>query len=349
MKIGTMTFHWATNYGAVLQAYALREYLTGAGYSTEIIDYCPRLVWMKQRFDAFRKGDFDFFRQEKSLKKFRNDYLKLSQKHYSSHRELINASMDYDCMIAGSDQIWNESFTLRGEGKTTLSYYLDFASENTKRIAYAVSFGFSSPSDEYRKEVEAELNKFSRISVREEDGRDIVKSFGLESTVVCDPTVLLSKDQYSELAKRSKEAGRAVFAYILRSNQVDAWSCARYIGDKYGLTITPGRFTRTMEEWLSSIYSAEIVITNSFHAVMLSIIMNRPFIAFLTEGSGMNSRITTLLDYVGLSSRLVNRYSEDTVEQMIRENIDWTSVNERVSELQATGVDFLKRSLDQDA
>ena len=347
MNIGTITFHWATNYGAVLQSYALQKYLFKLGYNVEIIDYCPGLIKFKQNIVALKSFNFCYFKQEKELKHFRKRYLHLSDKHYSSHRKLMNNHPDYDCIIAGSDQIWNESFTLRGEGKVTLSYFLDFAKVNTKRIAYAVSFGFHSPSKPYIEAVKEEIIKFSAISVRESDGVSIINSFGLPSCIVCDPTVLLAKEDYLEIANRSTSSKKSVFAYILRNNQQDAWKVACYVGKKYGLSIAENRFIGSMEDWLYSIYSSEIVITNSFHGIMLSLIMNKPFIAITICGSGMNSRITTLLNKVGLSSRVVDNFSEIEIENIINQKIDWVAVNQKISELRLTGVVFLDQELNK--
>ena len=345
MKIGTITFHWATNYGAVLQAYALQKYLTQLGHEVQIIDYCPSLIKIKQNLDALKNRDSNYFKQKKELKEFRETYLKISDKHYSSHKQLIKNSHVYDCIIAGSDQIWNESFTLRGEGKVTLSYFLDFANDNINRIAYAVSFGFHTPSKQYIDAVANEIKKFSFISVRESDGIGIVDAFGLQSCVVCDPTALLSKDDFLEIANHSKGNGKAVFAYILRNNQNDSWKADRYVGCKYGLTIEENIFNGSMGEWLSSILESQIVVTNSFHGIMMSLIMNKPFVALTVNGSGMNSRITTLLSHVGLSSRLVEEYSEASIDKIINEEIDWVSVNQKIEELRSTGVDFLQQAL----
>ena len=346
MKIGVITFHWATNYGAVLQAYALQKYLSLLGHDVTIIDYCPRLIRIKQTIDAVTKGDFNFFKQEKALKSFKNANLQLSDKVYSSHKQLMKNPHSYDCIIAGSDQIWNKSFTLRGEGKVTLSYFLDFANDNIKRIAYAVSFGFHTPTQQYIDAVTNEINKFSLISVREADGLGIVEAFGLQSCVVCDPTALLSKEDYLEIAKQSNGDEKAVFAYILRNNQNDSWRVARYVGNKFGLSIEENRFNGSMGEWLSSILKSQIVVTNSFHGIMLSLIMNKPFVALTINGSGMNSRITTLLDHVGLSSRLVEDYSEAAIESIVNEDIDWVSVNQKITELRSTGVNFLHQALE---
>ena len=348
MKIGIITFHWATNYGAVLQAYALQNYLIKAGNEVHIIDYVPATITVKQHILAIKNGDFAFFKQEQQLKQFRRQHLRLTDRKYLSHKSLIKKEHDFDCVIAGSDQIWNESFTLHGEGKVTLSYFLDFVKDEVRRVGYAVSFGFVKPSNQYIDAVKGEIKKFSAISVRETDGVNIVSTFGLKSFLVCDPTALLEKSDYlSVIGNRATERG-SVFAYILRENQVDAWNTAKYVGEVYKCDIKTGRYVGSMEEWIVAIHDAKFVITNSFHGVMLSIIMNTPFIALTIKGSGMNSRITTLLESVGLSSRILETYSEEMIQEIMANEIDWVSVNNKFQKLRYTGVKFLQDALYDD-
>lgn len=345
MKIGIITFHWATNYGAVLQAYALQQYLIKAGHEVKIIDYVPATITVKQCIIAAKNRDFGFFRQEKHLKSFRKRHLDLTDSKYMSHKSLKKMAQDFDCIIAGSDQIWNESFTLHGEGKVTLSYFLDFAKDKVKRVGYAVSFGFTKPSNEYIEAVKDEINKFSAISVREANGVNIINAFGLSSVLVCDPTALLEKSDYLSVIDNRIDDHGSVFAYILRENQVDAWNTAKYVGDVFKCDVNTGRYIGSMEDWISAIYNAKFVVTNSFHGVMLSLILNTPFIVLTIKGSGMNSRITTLLESVGLSSRTLETYSAETIKAIMSDEIDWETVSDKFQKLRHTGIGFLQDTL----
>ena len=345
MKVGIITFHWATNYGAVLQAYALQQYLSKKGHNVSIINYCPGTIWIKQRLLAVKNRDSLFFSQERKIKTFRKKYLQLTDARFHSHKQLKKGTFDFDCIIAGSDQIWNESFTLRGEGKITLSYFLDFAPDTAKKIAYAASFGFHVPTPQYVDAVKDAIDQLSAISVRETDGREIVKAFNLDSKVVCDPTALLNKKDYLSLIGDNGRSGEAVFSYMLRENQHDAWSTAKYVGLKYHQEICEKRFVGSMEEWIAHFAHSQIVVTNSFHGIMLSLIMNTPFIAVKIKDSGMNSRITTLLDTVGLATRQIDDFSEETIDRILSEEIDWMNVNQRMNEFRLTGIDFMKSAL----
>ena len=345
MNIGIMTFHWVSNYGAVLQAYALQKHLTDRGNNVKIINYRPLYVIAKQRLEAVAHRDKAFFEKEKNLKQFRKKYLALSGKTLPLNSALRRSSFNLDCAIAGSDQIWNTSFTLRGEGRVTLSYFLNFLPDSVKRIGYAVSFGFSTPTEPYINAVRSEIKKFSAISVRETDGVQIVSAFNLHSEVVCDPTLLLNKSDYFTIAGNGKKTDGSVFAYILREGQTDAWKTAECAADYYGSQLVNKAFTGTMEDWLASILHSDIVVTNSFHGTMLSLILNRPFIALTMKGSGMNSRITSLLSAVGLSSRIVEEFSEEKVKGILAEEINWESVNQKLHQLRLTGENYLNRVL----
>lgn len=350
-KIGTITFHWATNYGAVLQAYALQQFLKNNGYNTEIINYVPRRIKRIQRLQNIKNFDLKSVRKEKKLKVFRGESLALSNK-YSSERELIQCKDQYSAVICGSDQVWNMGFTLHGEGGPTLSYFLDFLDDQCKRIGYAVSFGTDSVSDEYRRAVSKSVQRFEAISVREESALPIVKSFGKEATLVCDPTVLLKKEDYIDLINKAQcsAKGQTVFPYILHKNQRTATNILVEVIKHFDINedICEHDNGDGLVEWLLRLNSSEIVVTNSFHGVMLSIIFNTRFIAIPVEGSTMNNRITTILSAVGLGDRMISQFDSNAIKYLCNNHIDWQSVNERMDILRQKGGAFLLNNLEKD-
>lgn len=341
-KIATITFHWAVNYGAVLQAFALQKYLLNNGYETEIINYTPTRMKLVMAIISLKKHDISFFIKERRIKSFRKKEMKLSKK-YSSNRKLKKCSNIYDAIIAGSDQIWNQSFTLGAEGKPTLSYFLNFANESTRRIAYAVSFGSPEVNNEYKSVVASEIEKFYSISVREISGKKIVNNFGKPSEVVCDPTLLLDAEVYSALAEKTKEIKKLrVFPYIINSSKELPQKISTYISGDQKMNF---KFNEGVYEWLETIKNAETVVTNSFHGVVFSIIFHKPFIATLIEGSGMNDRITTLLNFFSLEDRIIINYNEDLIDNLLKKEIDWNLVDKKLNELKNVGINFLNKSL----
>lgn len=344
-KIGIITFHWATNYGAVLQAYALRTYIERCGYNAEIINYVPwrqdlirRVLWLKTR-------SVDKIRKEQNIQLFRKKNLKCS-KRYVSNKSLKKCSSVYKAIICGSDQIWNESFTLGGEGQVTLSYFLNFASEKTKRIAYAASFGSTDLSDEYINVTKNEIGKFMSVSVRENTAIELVHRLGREAIVVCDPTLLLRKDDYLSLIPEEDKKAPNVFGYVLHDSEECKKIVAivkRIFGDELGdVTEDYG-----VEEWLWRINNSEMVVTNSFHGVMLSLILNKSFLVTPTDNHGMNDRIETVLSLVDLEDRILKNCSEHELQEICRKEIEWEKVNKKLDERRALSQKFLYDALTQ--
>ena len=344
-KIATLTFHWATNYGAVLQAFALQRFLQKNGYETEIINYVPRRVKAIQRMQWIASRKFLEFRKERCIAAFRKRNLMVSEKLYPNNKSLYQCSNQYDAIICGSDQIWNTSFTSYAEGKTTLSYFLNFAGAHTKRIAYAVSFGTDKVPEDYIQAVKSEVEEFSAVSVRERTGLEIAKQIGTEAILVSDPTILLEKEEYERLIEKTDLKYGPVFSYIIHDNQSVAAENSNYVKARYQDEDQSCCPIFGMEEWLGRIRSAEMVVTNSFHGVMLSIIFNRPFIAVLIPGSGMNDRIRTVLERVGLSERCVETFDRNQLDRLCDENINWHTVNEKLDALRKASESFLLGSL----
>lgn len=347
-KIATITFHWATNYGAVLQSFALQKYLQKSGFETEIIDYIPFRVRLLTYIAWIRQRKYSEFKKEKLIKEFRKKELKFSKKRYWSIRALKTSSFEYECIITGSDQVWNKNFTLNLDGKQNLSYFLDFANEKTIKLAYAVSFGTTCLPSEYYKCVKPFANDFQAISVRERTAISIVEQMGRKAEVVCDPTLLLDKSDYERLISQKQGLCEKVFCYILHDNQHVAYEIAKEVKKIYEEN-TDCQIQDDMYEWLYKIKNSEIVVTNSFHGTMLALIFNTPFIVVPVEGFDMNDRIKTILNVVHLESRIVSTPDENTLRSLCAEKIDWAQVNQLMAEYSRTGKDFLLSNLNRDA
>lgn len=344
-RIGTLTFHWATNYGAVLQAYALQTFLVKNGFDTEIIDYRPGRVLLIQRINMIRYRNKAMFFREKYLKDFRRKEIKLSARKYWNQKALVKAFGNYNTLIVGSDQIWNPSFTLGAEGKTTLSYFFRGAEEKCKRIGYAVSFGTAKVNDDYINDTKEEINKFDSISVRENSGIEILKFYNRKAKLVCDPTLLLKKEDYEGLISGFQYSIQKTFSYILHDDK-EATKIAKIVKKIYRSREEITTFQKGMYEWLYNICYSEIVITNSFHGVMMSLIFNTEFIAVLIEGSGMNDRLITILKYLDLENRIVKKKDDINIAQICAEKIDWDTVNKRIDSFRVVSSKYLLNQIE---
>ena len=347
-KIATITFHWAKNYGAVLQAYALQKYLEKAGYETEIINYLPARTMVLNFIAAAKKGDKAFFRKIGQFKEFRKTELKISKKRYFNNKALLRCKDKYSAIITGSDQVWNMSFTKKAEGKPTLSYFLNFAGDNTKKISYATSFGASKLDQQMIDLISPELEKFSAISVRENSGADIIADMGFKCQTVVDPTLLLEAQDYlSLLEEKNVPCEDEVFTYIIHSNQKAAEQTGRYVTAKLAGESAKFEPSKNCDvyEWLSGIKNAKYVVTNSFHGTVFSLIFRKPFVCVAIPGSGMNDRLVTLLDSVGLSKRFTEGFNEAEINELLDKNIDWDLVDTKLKELKEASKSFLTEAL----
>ena len=346
--IGTITFHWAVNYGAVLQAYALQRSLAEKGYDAEIIDYVPSRVRIREMLSHLKKGDKEYFVKKKKMAPFVKNELKLSAKKYGTNAKLMKCSDMYDAVICGSDQVWNEFFTQHAEGKPTLSYFLNFVGKNTKKIGYAVSFGTEKLTDAMKKLIAPEVKTFKAISVREKTGTDILSDLGVQSEQVCDPTLLFDGKYYEDLVKKAKNVEKQrVFSYIIHANQSEAVKISDTVKDHFGESHT-GKYYYPMcgiYEWLAGIYNSEFVVTNSFHGTVFAILFHKPFIITTIKGSGMNDRIYTLLSSAGLMDRMVSECDEKAIEKLISEKTDWDEVDKKLGLIRNKSAQFLEEAL----
>jgi hypothetical protein len=262
---------------------------------------------------------------------------------YSAFEDLTERPPLFDMYICGSDQVWNPYFTSTGEGKLTLSYFLDFGDSKIKRIAYAVSFGCSEYPDELLKRIIPALSRFDGISVRENSGIEIVRQAGINDvSLVVDPTLLLQMQEYANLALPVSKAvmrGKYVFFYTLHSGQVFLKDLLTYLSEKLACSIidtaSPEYSIIAIEQWLGLIQSASCVVTNSYHGMIFSLIFRIPFVIVLVEGekAGMNDRIITLLKKVGLENRILNGFDKKKLDTILASHIDWSLVECRIEEL----------------
>lgn len=345
MKIGILTFHWACNYGAVLQSFALSKACKKLGAEPYLIDYYPR-KYKKNiitacnprhlRLVSKRIKELD---KEKKIEAFRKEYLNRT-KYYPTSRKLKDICSYYDCFICGSDQIWNMSFIEHSEQtKNNYVYYLDFAPDNKIIASYAPSFGTEQCKESLKENIKSRLQRFDFLSVREETGKRLIKDLGVEKCrVVPDPTILLEKEDYLKLIENEK-SNPDVFVYMLHRKMGDAKRLTGIL-EESGHKITVSE-NESIEKWLSFIKNSNVVITNSFHGTVFSILFEKPFVSVLIKNSGMNDRIKTLLTHLGLEDRIYNGNTK-----IIDKEIDWKNVKIKLEKYRKEGYDYLSEIVD---
>ena len=354
LKIGIITFHWGTNYGAVIQAYALQTYLSKLGHDVSIINYRPKR-YKKTLLKCFLtpriwnyKSRIKEYLKEFKLKKFRSKYLNETILYKSQNGLKCNAPK-LDVYICGSDQIWNPTFTIGGEGKPTSTYFLNFGGSHVRRIAYAVSFGCKDYPKAAAEIAKKYISSFKAISVRENSGLEIVSKLGVNNAVkLADPTLLLKKKEYEVILKQKAKTRNNAFVYILRGENQVTKKIKAYLNRNYAIESPNSFFNQySLEGWLGGIYNASIVLTNSFHGMVFALIFHVPFIVLPAKrkGSGMNDRFNTLLSHLNLEHRMITEFEVDKLDKLIQEEIDWHKIDQLLAKYKSTTDIFFNEAL----
>lgn len=349
MNIGILTFHWATNYGAVLQCYALQSYLTSIGHNVKVINYKPRQYDESlYKFLRYRKflhwGEYiNTQKREKALNKFRYDHLNQTERVYTCD-SIYHISSQFDVIISGSDQVANPSFLMAGEGKgkVTPSYFLGIQFVG-KKIGYALSFGCTTYPEDLRKIATKYMGAFDRISVRETSGIDIVKSIGRDdAAIVPDPTLLMDSTFYHSLADeyQTDENEPYVYSFFIRNIADRKLAVNNILKERIVLWNNEDR-DYTMQGWLSKIKHADFVLTDSFHCVVMCVKLHKPFIVVTEQKGkrGMNDRLYTLLNKLDLSQQII--FKDDLFNCVFTFSFDWTSIDLKLLEYGKVGKCFL--------
>ena len=299
-KTGIISFHRADNLGAVLQAYALQRTLTDVfGCDTEIIDYrCPKIENDKKQASGLKKFALQVYYAIKhsAFEGFRNRYLNVSQRF--DPQTVGQCGSSYDLFITGSDQVWNYECSGWDD-----AYFLSFVEAGKKKCAYAASLGRYEFTPEEQVHVKELLQDFSCISLREDAAKQTLQKLGVENTLVCaDPVVLLTKDQWLQITPPRRCKDKYVFVYmIMNSEKVlqEAKAYAKKHNCKVICNKTSPEFILrgSPRDFLSWIYHAECVFTNSFHGTSFSLILEKPLAADITYPDGaVNGRVYEMLE-----------------------------------------------------
>ena len=344
MKVGIITFQRAYNYGAVLQAYALCQKINSLGFSCEVIDYhCEKFERDYKKISIFKAGSIREFisaivngktRNKKRAKfiDFVEREISLSpQKYYCEN--IIDSNNEYDVFITGSDQVWNLNLT-----DEDWNFFLAFVRLEKKKISYAASIVAIDNDKEIENKIKNCLDSFSRITLRENSGVKYLLSLGYNSTkLVLDPTLLLTKEEWTELGKKysmgmllPKDYLLAYFVSPTNLPIVLINYTHRKVDAVINLTtVSPGQFVRLF-------MNATMVITNSFHGTAFSINLNKDFLYVLNiEKPEKNERINTLVNLLELSERDF-RFAD------INNEIDWTKVNKKLNKLRSESINILR-------
>ncbi len=354
-KVGVITFHNYDNYGAILQSYGLQKKLRELGTDPEIIDYrCEYISNPFRLVNLKKKGLFNYIYgvighicylpRRRKCNLFRRK-MRYSQPVRAGHMEAV--ADKYDIYLAGSDQIWDYKLT-----NFDRTYFLDFVKEGKKKCSYAASIGEHLPPEQYREAYGKLLKDFDEILVRENYGADVVEELtGKRPSCVCDPTLLLTPEEWQKLLVEPKKKTPYILVYQLginpeivsfvrRLNKVTGCRVVYVPFPLVGLLRCSCQLTVGPAEWMGLFQNAEYVVSDSFHGIVFSLLFNRKFFAKV-DGHHKNRRVEQLLEQVKLSHRTMGALDDE----QLTEEIDFTYANEQLAKMRETSLSALKKMI----
>lgn len=367
-RIGIMTMHKVLNYGSALQAYALQHHISSTGNDAELIDYifpngkrksvgsikvaiknsiANALVYCskkrkKQRFAAFYDSHFNCTKEQ-----------------FNSPEELMSFKPDYDILLTGSDQVWNPKHI-----KDDLSFFLPFASKETPKYSYGSSFSTATIPDSLSETFSNNLMRYNRISVREKSGLEIVKKLtGEDADFVCDPTLLLTKEEWSAIADKADSKfnfpkRKYILVYLLRY-AYDPYPAVTEIINKVqeelqlpivvlDPSLSESKFRNSKNvrdagplEFLKLVRDAAFVVTSSFHGTAFSLNLEVPFFSIIKERGRFDTRMTDLLDRAGADRDIVYNATFDKPLEM-----DYTTISKNIADFRNQSKVFINSILE---
>lgn len=365
MKIGILTLPLHTNYGGILQCYALQTVLERMGHKVRVLSkprygrsyyiiyplaVCKRLLkrFVLGKKVAIFKAPLQIIRQHTD--RFIHRYIH----QYTQRKWTAQIASHFDAIVVGSDQVWRPLYYQPIE-EAFLSFLGD---AKIKRVAYAASFGVDhcEYTEEQRKLCSSLLKKFDAVSVRESSGVQLCQEyFDTKAVQALDPTLLLSADDYRALIKKSKtQPSKGNLLVYMLDQTKEKEALVDRIAQAKGLTPfwmnsdiddetlpLKQRIKMPVEQWLRSFDDAKFVLTDSFHGCVFSIIFRKQFLAIGNKERGL-SRFHSLLTLFSLQDRLI--LSPDEYKSNLS-SIDYDQVQARLQSLQAQSLSFLKTNL----
>lgn len=375
-KVGLITYY-GDNYGGVLQAYALQKLVMANGFNCELISneflgYRSGMKKMKAKLANLisaisnpsqylkkRKTYQQYAAQNaekaKRFRAFRQEHLQVFRTGYAAYEDYLKNPPRYDVYLCGSDQIWNPNLYCDNG-----FYFAGFAPESALKIAYASSIGVSYVNKQQAAFMAPLLNRLDVISTREEKGADIINTISEKNaTVVLDPTLLLEADDWAKVAAPRMIAEPYVFCYLFGERDY-VETVKQHVREMTGMKVVsipfvPRELNSVDEkifdagpaEFISLIQNASMVLTDSFHATAFSINLKTPFISLCrfaqSDRKGMNDRLVTTLNLVGLQDRLVD--ADDRISEEFLYDIDFDKAHGLLDEKRRQDRQFLADAL----
>lgn len=350
-KVGILTFHYADNYGAVLQAYALRKVINEMeNCEAELINYIPEDYYYLT-YETGKSGKALLEKKRNKFDLFLEQWCGITEERCAEIQEEL-----YDYICVGSDQVWN--LDLRENSQR--AYFLPNVCDGCKCFSYAASIGTDIKEVNY-KVFEENIKKFKAVSLRETEGYQklLKEKCGINSVEVLDPTLLLNKADYEEIIKNVKKEKKEfifLFWYDLENNLYKYTEFVNMLSRKYNLPIIHTVLNAPdylfefnggcmlyegVEDFLWYMKNAKYVVTNSFHGLALAIQFNKNF--YLIISKFRRNRLDHLVKLLGLEDRVVENfiYPKD-----VNWEIDYLKIRDFLESEKRKSMNYLKGVLE---
>ena len=383
-KVGIVSCYFKHNYGSMLQAYATQRVLNNMEIENETINVEKNedFVKGKKKYYLSQMANVPFLMSKSGMIRLKIDkkiYRKLRENieirdkkyeefkkkfnltiPYKNYEELSKISNNYSNIIVGSDQLWLPV-------NVVADYYtLNWVPDDINKISLATSFGVSSISNKYRNIYKSFLDRIDHLSVREKSGVKLVRKLSdKEATLVCDPSMLLTPDEWMEIQTEEPVIdGKYILCYFL-GNNIEHRKFAERLRKKTGLKIVSinhaDEFVRYNDkfadeipynigpgEWINLIRNAEYVCTDSLHGTIFSLMHNKEFFTFERYKSNnsqisTNLRIHSLLGIFNLKYKILN--GNEDVEDALEDSVNYEIVNKKIEEFRNDSKNYLKNTL----
>lgn len=343
MRIAILTLPLHTNYGGILQAYALQTVLERMGHEIVVLskNYVPVRVfsgWRKMIRTAKRNVEryilrrpVEVYREERIIRELpimRQNTNRFVQSYINIYPVQSLSTIppnEFDAIVVGSDQIWRPKYIKQLWQEDARMAFLAFAKDwQIKRMTYAASFGVDEWElpERVTPELQKLLSQFFAISVREKSGILLCEKYlHVQAEQVLDPTLLLSRQDYETLIAQQPKSDGDLLVYLLDETSEKTQLVKRIAGER---RLTPfsvkarnwsemssldERIQPPVEKWLAGFRDAKFVVTDSFHACVFSILFGKPFVVIGNAQRGM-SRFESLLGDMGLIRNLISSSQE---------------------------------------
>lgn len=351
MKVGIITIPDFNNYGNRLQNYALQKVVESLGH--EAISYVPfrPVYWkacIKKWIGKDQTAKKHSLRRLQSFLTFDRKYMRTESVRESVFSKQLSDRCD--CFLAGSDQIWNPAWAK----SLYENMFLTFARPEQK-IAYAPSFGVDHVSSKWEDRYAEALKDFRTLSVRELQGAETVKTLtGRDATVVVDPTLLLTGEEWQKIARMPKaqmDEAPYVLMYFLGEIPESYQALIADFSKKHNCRVLNFFEENSWElygtgpaEFVGLIANAQAIFTDSFHASVFSTLFQKPFVVFdrVDKEKDMSSRIESLCQKLALES---HRFSSPSFDADSIMHPDYTQSMMRLERERKKSIDFLTKAL----